>query len=62
MLKAFEAFRIPPNLPGLQSMHLIERYGLLNTLLKTLESQNPKPMNNQIRDEIDSLDKRLLDR
>jgi hypothetical protein len=43
-------------------MHLIERYGLLNTLLKTLESQNPKLMNNQISDEIDSLDKRLLDR
>jgi len=62
MLKAFEAFRIPPNLPGLQSIHLIERYGLLNTLLKTLESQNPKPNTNQIRDEIDSLDKRLLDR
>ncbi|MEI7923915.1 MAG: serine/threonine-protein kinase [Planctomycetota bacterium] len=59
MLKAFEAFRIPPNLPGLQSMHLIERHGLLSTLLKTLESQNPKPNTNQIRAEMESIENML---
>jgi serine/threonine protein kinase len=61
MIKAFVSFRIPPNYPGLQPIHQIERYGLLITLMKDLESQNPIPYTDQIKAEIDSFHKTQLE-
>jgi serine/threonine protein kinase len=59
MLKARDEFSFDPDQPGVEPIHWLERYGLLTTLLKALEEQNPKAETSQIRAELETISHKL---